>query len=231
MSGWSWVRAAPVVPLMVIGLFLDLLAGCGSSLTPAAMHQRLIAAKKAIDHTPAINMTLRTTNLPSNAVGLLSATGTGTHQPAFQGNIKASDHGMSMGLPLNSVGGKVQVKLFGSLQTVNPHQYGAPDPAALMNPSTGLSTLLSSAKNLSGGNQTRQGKNLVTTIKGVIPGADMAKILPTATSNGSFNATFNLSSSNRLTSATLRGPFYPHANVTYSIQLSGYGEKKTIKAW
>lgn len=228
MNRRTWGRAALAVPLLA----LMFLAGCGgSSMKPAAMHHRLVAAKKAIDKTPAIDLNLRTTNLPSSAVGLLSATGTGTHQPAFEGNIKASEHGMSLAIPLRSVGGKVQVKLFGSLQTVDPHQYGAPDPASLMSPTTGLSTLLSAATNLTGGNQTRQGKNLVTTIKGVIPGPAMAKVLPTASGHGKFTATFTVNSSNQLTSATLRGPFYPHATVTYSIQLSGYGEKKTIKAW
>lgn len=229
MNSRSW-RSALVVPLLALSM-LGLLAGCGASLTTSAMHQKLAAAKKALDHTQAINMTLRTTNLPSNVTGLLSATGVGTHQPAFEGNIEASSSGTPLQLPLNSVGGKVQVKMLGARMTINPHQYGAPDPASLMSPTTGLSTLLTSATKLTGGNQTRQGSNLVTTVNAVIPGPAMAKILPTATTSGSFTATFDLNNLGQLISATLRGPFYPKSTVTYSITLSGYGEKKIIKAW
>lgn len=208
------------------------LTGCGggSSSNGESVKERLAAAKTAFDKSPAVQVDLSTDDLPSSVSGVVSASGVGTHQPAFKGTIKVSQKGLSLSLPIVSVDGKVHVK-FGLWQTVDPGQYNAPDPAALMDPDTGLSTLVSVATGLDKGKDKREGKAVVTTITGTVPGASVAALIPSADKDKDFHASFSLDDKDHLTSAVLTGPFYPDADdMTYRLDFSDYGSHETVTA-
>jgi lipoprotein LprG len=217
---------------LALALLLGLsLAGCGGgSSSGKPVKERLAAAKAAFDGSPAVELRLEADKLPSSISGVKSAEGVGTHQPAFKGTISVSQEGLSLSLPVVAVDGKVHVK-FGLWQTIDPGQYNAPDPAALMDPDNGLSTLLDVVTGLDKGKQTREGKTVVTTVTGTVPGANVAALIPTADKGKDFKATFSLDDKDRLTSAVLTGPFYPDAgDVTYRIEFSGYGSDETVSA-
>jgi lipoprotein LprG len=221
-------RLAP----FLLGLAL-VVAGCGggsSSEGGASAKDRLAAAKAAFDKSPAIHLELEADKLPSSISGVRSADGVGTHQPAFKGTISVSQKGLSLSLPVVAVDGKVHVK-FGLWQTVDPAQYNAPDPAALMDPDTGLSTLLTVATDLDKGKERRAGKAVVTTITGTVPGRNVAALIPTADKGSDFVASFSLDDHDQMTSAVLTGPFYPGADdITYRLDFSGYGSDETVTA-
>ena len=222
-------RLVTLALALVVGLSL---AGCGggSSSSGTPVKERLTAAKAAFDKSPAVQLKLEADKLPSSISGVKSAEGVGTHQPAFKGTISVSQKGLSLSLPVVAVDGKVHVK-FGLWQTVDPSQYNAPDPAALMDPDTGLSTLLDVVTGLGKGKQTREGKSVVTTVSGTVPGDNVAALIPTADKSKDFKATFSLDDKDRLTSAVLTGPFYPDAgDITYRLDFSGYGSDETVSA-
>jgi lipoprotein LprG len=215
---------------LVLGLSLTGCEGGGSSSSGKPVKERLAAAKAAFDKSPAVDLKLEADKLPSSVSGVKSAEGVGTHQPAFKGTISVSQKGLSLSLPVVAVDGKVHVK-FGLWQTVDPSQYGAPDPAALMDPDSGLSTLLDVVTGLDKGKQTRAGKSVVTTVKGTVPGENVAALIPSADKSKDFAATFSLDDEDRLTSAVLTGPFYPDAgDITYRLDFSGYGSDETVSA-
>lgn len=219
---------------MLAGLLLTAatLTACGGHSPVAKMpvDQRLAAAKKAFDDTSGVNIALKAKHLPKSVSGVLSATGLGTHQPAFKGTISVFQNGLSLGVPIVAVDHKVYAN-FGSWQVVDPAQYNAPDPAALMNPANGLSTLLTTVTKTSGGKEQRAGKKFVTTITGVVPGATVAHLIPSADAGSDFDAEFTLDADNHLTTAVLAGKFYPDAGrVTYTFTFDGYGTQATIKA-
>lgn len=225
----SWFISGPLLGAL-LGIFL--VAGCGGHATVAklSMDQRLAAAKTAIDQSPAVDITIKATKLPSSVSGLLSAEGLGTHQPAFKGTISVSQHGLSLPVPIIAVDNIVYAS-FGTWQKVDPAQYNAPDPAALMNPVDGLSTLLTAATGLDAGKEQRDGKELVTTVTGTVPGASVAHVIPSANPKADFKVSFSLSSDNHLATAVLTGPFYPKADdVTYTLTFGGYGTTATVKA-
>src|SRR5690606_28195432 len=103
---------------------------------------------------------------------------------------------LSLSLPVVAVDGKVHVK-FGLWQTVDPAQYNAPDPAALMDPDTGLSTLLTVVTGLDKGKEEREGKSVVTTYTGTVPGTSVAALIPTADKGKDFRASFSLDDGDR----------------------------------
>jgi lipoprotein LprG len=75
--------------VLVLGLTV---AGCSGDDTPddasgATVQERLDAAKAVLDDAESINIDLSTDALPDGTVGLLSATGVGNHDPAFDGDV------------------------------------------------------------------------------------------------------------------------------------------------
>lgn len=218
---------------VVAGVLLLTVAACGGSgggQQTASPAHRLATARKAFDRTPALRISLATHDLPRSVAGLLAASGVGTHQPAFKGEIKVVQSGLSLTVPVVAVDGKTWAKL-GIWQQVDPGQYNAPDPARLMAPDQGLSSVLTSATHLGRATQQRQGSATVTRIDGKVPGRLMAQIVPTADPGHLFDAAFTLDQAGRATAMQVTGAFYPDApKVTYTFSFSGYGSKATVTA-
>ena len=79
---------------------------------------------------------------------------------------------------LVALDGKVYADLpFVSWSTINPADYGAPNPAALMDSSTGLSSLLTDALRPTADGTERSGNTVLTKISSTLPGK-VRSILP-----------------------------------------------------
>lgn len=218
-------------PLLALALAVT---GCGGSTEGggdgASTADRLAEAKKTLDETEGVRIKLSAPKLPSSVSGVLSAEGIGNHQPAFDGKIKAFQSGLSLTVPVIAVDDKVYVNL-GSWQAIDPKQFSAPDPAALMSPDAGLSSILTEATGVSAGKEARDGKDKVTTFTGKIPGKVMTNIIPSASDSTDFAAKFTLNQDNELVKATMTGEFYPDTeDITYTLTFTDYGTSKTIKA-
>jgi lipoprotein LprG len=193
----------------------------------------LAAAKRNLDATTGVHLTMSTPSLPQGVSGILTADGVATHDPAFRGNIKVLASGITAQVPVVAVGGKVYAKLPFTTKyvVINPADYGAPDPAGLMEARSGISSLLTAATGLSAGSQTRAGKTVVSTYDGRLSGAAVATVIPSARTGGTFTASFSVDAKDDLTRAVLTGPFYATGgNVTYTIGFDAYGSHPTITA-
>lgn len=215
-----------VVAVLAGALALTMTA-CGST-NHQPVAQRLAAAKAFLDSSQAINFTL-STNLPSGVDGVSSASGYGTHQPGFDGTIKVVFTSTPIDVPVRAVNGKVWAQVLGPWQVIDPAQYGAPNPVALMSKSTGISSLLTSATGLDNGQQTRNGSAIVTTYSGQVAGTVVGHLIPVANTKVPFAVTFSLSDDNHLVKATITGPFFAHtANVTYDLTTTTCGNCKPV---
>ena len=217
-----------LLALVFTGALAMTLVACGTSNhQPASV--RLKAAKAFLDDSPAINLNLSTPSVPNGVTAVLTATGDGTHQPGFQGNIKVMIAGLPTDVPVIAVDGKVWAQVLGPWQVIDPAQYGAPNPAALMSRTTGVSSLLTSATGLDSGKQTREGSTLVTTYRGTVAGAVVGKFIPVADTKASFGVTFSLTDDDHLSTATITGPFFAHAaDVTYTLTLTTCADCKPV---
>jgi lipoprotein LprG len=226
------VRMRMIAPLVAL---LLLLAGCSGASDTAERSptEVLAAAKKNLDATPGLRIGLATEQLPPSVNGLLSAQGVATHAPAFQGSIKVAASGITADAAVVAVDDVVYAKLpFTSrFVPIEPADYGAPDPAALLKPEGGLSSLLTAATDVTAGKQVRDGKVVLSSFSGTVPGEDVASVIPSADPQATFDATFTVDDRDRLAKAVLNGPFYPDADdVTYTITFDGYGLERDIKA-
>lgn len=226
------VRTRAAVALL-LALSLGALSGCSDGQTAdLSPEDTLAAAKKNLDETPGLRLSLTGEGLPNTVNGLLTAEGIGTNDPAFEGAIKvAARGGLTANAKVIAAEGKVYAVLPFTTKyaEIDPGDYGAPDPADLMSSEGGLSSLLTAAEGIKEGADTRDGDQVLSTYSGTVPGDLVSTIIPSASAMADFDAEFTVNTANELTSAVLTGPFYPGADdVTYTIRFSEYGTEKDI---
>ncbi len=201
------------------------LTGCGGGETgdpPEDLQGRLDMAKQSLDEAASVAFSMSTESLPSGVSGLLDADGVGTHIPAFEGEGHVVTGGATLPIDLVSVAGEVYAKV-GFVPTyfpIDPGSYGAPDPAALLDPDTGVSTFLTSTEAVAGGEPSREGEEVLTTISGTLAGQTVQTLIPSADSAADFAVEYGLTDDDELRSAVVTGPFYPGSDdVTYTLSL------------
>lgn len=195
--------------------------------------QVLAAAQKSLDETSGINFSIASDDLPEGITTLKKATGTLTRKPAFEGTLTVPVMGTEAQVDVVSVDNVVYAKLpfTTSFQKLDPADYGVPDPAALIAPDSGISSLLASTEGLKIGKSVRGGadnKEILSTYTGTLPDTAVKKILAGAA--GEFDVTYIINDSDELTEATIKGHFSGagEAAYSYTIDVSEYGVEKEI---
>lgn len=220
------VTILALATLLVVGL-----TSCShASSNDKPLTDRLSNAKQSLDEATYIGFKLTSNDLPGGVNVLKSAHGTGTHAPAFTGSVEVLK-GLDLNLDLVAVGSKVYADLpFVSWTSINPADYGAPDPAALMSRSTGLSSLLTDTVDARTAGSQRRGSEVLTKVDGTLPGKDVHALFPSSALSG-FTVSFLLSDDDVLESVTITGPFYgDHGTSSYSIDLDLSAAPVTITA-
>ncbi|KAA1423380.1 LppX_LprAFG lipoprotein [Mumia zhuanghuii] len=194
---------------------------------------RLSAARTVLDDAASLELDLATKALPSGVTGLLDAAGTGTHAPAFEGDVTVSLKGVPVKAEVVSVDGKVYAKtgFAPDFVPLDPATIGAPDPAALVAADDGISSLLEETDDLEDGGESRDGRDVLTTITGTIAGRDVRALIPTAQADATFDATYRLTEDDVLRDVTLKGLFYESDEpVVYTIAVTASDDDVEITA-
>jgi lipoprotein LprG len=191
--------------------------------------ERLAEAKTSFDDAEYIKFSMATDNLPDGVDGLVSAEGTGTHAPAFTGEVDVQT-AIAINAKLIAVDGKVYAELpIVGWTDIDPADYGAPDPATLMDTESGISSLFTSTEDAEEGDSTRDGSEVLTTIDGTIPGEDVNAIFPSAGTDP-FEVSYTLTDDNTLKAITITGPFYGSDDVTYDLDFDLDADPVEIEA-
>jgi lipoprotein LprG len=191
-------------------------------------------AKTTFDETSGLTITISTDNLPDGVTGIKEAEGVATHAPAFEGSITVPLLGNSIEVPVIAVDDEVFVvlPLTSDYQSIDPGEYGAPDPAQLMSPDEGLTSLLPATTDLEAGESVRGGadnKEVLTEYTGTVPGSAVANVIPSA--DGDFDVTYSITADGELREAVITGVFYPDSDeMTYTLGFDDYGTEKDITA-
>ena len=191
----------------------------------------LAAAKKLLDETSGVSISLTTPKLPDGVTGVTKAVGLATHQPAFEGSIDVPISGIPATVKVVAVNGKVfaQIPFTSGYSEVDPADFNAPDPAALMNTEGGISSWLTDATEVTEGDQTRDGSDVLTSYDGKLAGPSVASVIPSADAKATFDVTFTIDDKGLLHTASVNGPFYAgKPALTYDISVSDYGTDAEI---
>lgn len=191
-------------------------------------------AKTTLDETSGVAISLSTSDLPDGVTGIEKAAGVGTSAPAFEGEITVILSGQAFDVPVIAVDDLVyaELPLTSDYQEVDPSEYGAPDPAQLVSPDAGFSTLLPETADLEEGETVRGGADnseVLTEYTGTVPDSVVKNVIPTAA--GDFDATYTITAEGELREAVLTGAFYPDSDeMTYTIGFDDYGTEQDITA-
>jgi lipoprotein LprG len=206
--------------------------GGGDDPTPEEV---LALAKTTLDETSAVKISLETDEVPSGVTGIKSATGVGAHPAAFEGDFELSVNGLPATAEVIAVDGVTYAKnslLLPDWTSIDPSDYGAPDPAQLMAPDDGFSGLIAAITGAEAGDSVRGGddnREIFTEYTGTIPSSAVEALIPTA--EGDFDAVLTISDEGELRRAELTGVFYKDADaLTYTLELDDYGTEAEITA-
>ena len=225
-------RSLTVTGALVTGLLM--LGGCsggGDEEAATSPEDTLATAKANLDDTSGVALSLTTEELPDGLDAILTATGVGTHAPAFEGDLTMKINNLSVDVPVVAVDGKVFARLpfTTTFSEINPADYGAPDPANLMDTENGISSWLTALEGVEEGEQVRNGDQVLTSYSGTLPGSVVADVIPSASKGADFDATFRIDDEGFLDTAEVAGPFYGDVgDVDYTIKIDEYDADQVI---
>jgi lipoprotein LprG len=206
------------------------LSGCGAPSINAA--NLLQTTKGVLDSASSFHFTLSSSDVTGSGPLLIGGSGDMKRPASMSGTLQVSLSGFSIGVPVVSVGGVFSVMLPTSsgFTTANPADYGFADPAKLIDPTSGLSSLLLACRSPQVESDDRYNGEALHEIGCTLPGAAVAALLTSAAPSKTVAATFGIdSSTSQLRRVVLTGPFISTSiNSTYALILANYGENVTI---
>jgi lipoprotein LprG len=213
------MAAAMLASLLAAGCSGDEPGAQARQQTPA---ERLASARAELEKSPSVTFTLESEKLPEKAVGVSGAKGTGRFDPpSFQGTLNATVNGVTGSVDVIAVEDDVYMKFFTpGYNRIDPADYGAPNPAALFDTETGITSLVGRTQDLAAEGRTRDGADVVDTLSGTLPGSAVADLLVIGDRAATYDVRYGITApGGELRSVVLEGPFWPGATSTYTLRL------------
>ena len=199
-------------------------------LTPSELLQR---SRLVVDRTPAVHFQLSSAGVAPNATALLGGSGDLVRPDELRGSLLVAESGLSATVKVISVGGAfyVQLPFASKYSRTNPAAYGLGDPAQLLSPTRGVSSLLSAMRAPTSKGSIRLGGELLDVVAGTVPGAKVP-VLPDLARAEPVTVTADIApGSYQLRRVQLAGPFTKATTTTtYDVTITGYGERVTVRA-
>jgi lipoprotein LprG len=209
---------------------------CGGSQPSSEADARTLLrqGKAAVDAAGGLHFTLTSKDAPTSATGTLITGGEGdARRPdAVSGTLTVLFNGLPLRLGIVSTGGTFFVKLpFSSgYEATDPTKYGFGDPARLIDPHVGLSSLLVDATAASLDGRDRLNGEELQEVDVTLPGKPVASLLTSADPSQDVQGRIGIvPGSHQVRRVALTGPFFDaHRSSTYTLILDRYGETVQI---
>jgi lipoprotein LprG len=221
---------------VLVGVAVVALAGaCSSGGSSSASPQTLVSeAKATLDATPGLHFSLTSAGAPKSGLVLVGGNGDVARPDGFQGKLQVQQSGLLLSVDVISVGGVVWIRppLTLKYSKADPHKYGFSDPGKLLDPQTGISSLLSSFTSVTSAGHDRFRGEKLDEVNVTLPGAVVANVLTSADKPQPVHGQLGINPTNhQLRRAVLTGPFLKKdVQTTFTIVLDHYGEQPTIRA-
>ena len=216
-----------------MGVVVAALAGCGSSRQyETGANSVLLEAKRVIDDAPAVHFHLTSSNAQGTGTMITGADGDAARPDGFRGTLTVVQSGFNVTVHIISAGGYFYVLLpfSSSYEATDPGKYGFGNPATLLDPNQGLSTLLISATTASMADRDRLNGEELYEINVTLPGDKVAKLLTSADKSQPVHGVIGVDVDNhQIRRVVLTGPFFDAAQKsTFTLILDKYGENVAI---
>ncbi len=217
-----------------MGVLLLALTGCGSSTVN--VQTLLQDAKHSVDAAQSVHFVVTSQNASSTNTYLKSGEGSARRPDGFTGSldVQLAGSGFVVTVKIASIGGKfyVQQPFSTTWEVTDPTKYGFGDPAKLIDPYNGLSTLIVAAKNPTLGDRDRLNGELLEEVHCTVSGADVARLLTSADPSRDDQAVIGIDAdTHELRRVVITGPFFATGkDATYTLTLDNYGANVSITA-
>lgn len=220
-----------VVTTGSVALLAAIATACSSSTPHVDAATLLRKAKQAADGSSSVHFTLTSRNVAMSGTNLISGQGDLARPSSLKGSFGVAISGLTANVKVVSVGSVFEAELpFSSKYTkTDPASFGLTNPAELLDPAKGLTSLLAIAQNPKAGPSERVGGELLDTVTYTVPGSTIP-VLPDANPSQPVRLTVAINPSNyQLRSVTLVGPLTSaNSDSTYVVTLSDYDEHINI---
>ena len=208
------------------------LAGCGSSTPAVDPHALLRQAKQVIDATPALHFTLSSSGASGTGTLITGGAGDARRPDQFRGALQVMQSGFKVAVNIVSIGGRflVQLPFSPQFEQTDPSKYGFGDPATLLDPDKGLSSLLVNTLSASIGDRDRLNGAELDEVNVTLPGDRVAALLTSADKSKPVQGRIGIDpGSHQIRRVVLTGPFFDAGkDSTFTLVLDSYGENVTI---
>lgn len=215
---------------LLVGVLITT-AACSTDEPAGDPDEVLGSARRSLEETSAVHVTISCDDLPDDVSGLVGADGLLTSAPAFDGTVQLRYGGITAEVPVISVDGTVyaQLPFTTDYEVIDPAEYDAPDPAELLRPGGGIARWLEAATDVEAGDPVRDGHDVLTPYSGDLPGSVVADVIPGADDEATFAVTFTITDDGLLHEAEVAGPFYAgEDDVTYVVGVDDYGARTVV---
>ncbi len=216
--------------LLVTGAVILVLGGCGSaSMDPTTL---LRDAKASVDSAQSLHFTLTSQNVSGSGPLITGGQGDARRPDSFTGSLSVVAAGFTVTVNIVSTGGVfyAQTPLSTGYTRTDPSAYGFGDPAQLLDPNHGLSSLLPACTGAALRGSDRLNGELLDEVSCSMPGKLVAKLLTSADASQPVQATIGIDhSSHQLRRVALVGPFFDKAHAsTFTVVIDKFGENVSI---
>jgi hypothetical protein len=222
-----------VIIVLAVGLAAALAGGCGghSSLPKVDAPTLLRQAKAKIDATSSVHFLLTSQGVSSGGTDLTGGQGDLGRPDLLQGSFQVNVNGFNASVKVVSLGGVFEALLpFQShYARTNPANFGLTDPSQLLDPTRGLSNLLTIGTGAAVTGQERIAGELLYEVTSTVPGSAIP-VLPDANPSRPVTLVAAINPQNhQIRQITLTGPFTTSSsNSTFVVTLTKYGEALSI---
>jgi LppX_LprAFG lipoprotein len=214
-------------------LALGILTACGGGEPELTADQLLDRARTTLDDTPSLHFVLTSEGAPDTGTHLAGGEGDIARPASFEGTLQVLTSGTALDLAVVSVDGTVyaQLPFTSGYSVVDPAQFGFGDPGALLDPDTGISSLLGAAEDAELGEERRVDGEVVREVTAQLPGDRVEQVLTSQDPSRPVEARLSVvPDSGELRRVELTGPFFTADDATYTLELSDHGADVDITA-
>jgi lipoprotein LprG len=209
-------------------------AGGGSATATTASPADVLAeAQRVLDAAPTLHLELTGEDLPATGTVVLGAEGDAQRPGSFAGDLRVQLGATAATVAVISIDGQVWAKLplTPDFLPVDPDALGINDPATLVAPGSGLSSLLTAGTDPTAVGEVRVGSEVLDEYEVGLPSSALDGLLPVTDPAAEVQARFAVDPESReVRRAVLTGPFYTGGAQTYTALLTDYGAPVDIRA-
>ena len=206
------------------------LAACGGS--PPNPSTLLTQAKHSIDAAAAAHFTLTSSGASGAGTTILGGSGDVKRPNSFEGTLTVNAAGFTVDVQVVSTGGTFYARdpLTGRFGVTDPASYGFGDPAKLLDPQTGLSSLALLCQQATILADDRDNGEQLHEVSCTLPGHPVAALLTSADPSKPVAATIGVdAATGQLRRVVLTGPFFSATQAsTFTLVVDKYDENVSI---